>query len=219
MPELPFAYLGSRHAGRTVWVVGAGPSLDVALAQRLVRAPCIGINRAIDLPLPRPLYYIGVDPHTWRSWPGGQPPGVIALADGQMLSGQDPEQAPHDPRNHPNPYVVYTRHYDRPITDRAEAVRRATLFDYWGSATDACYLAWVMGASEVVLVGCDGGTGQASAATPPHESVEPEQMWRARNFDRMRNSAIRCCNLIGMPWRDAVPREEMPCPDTATSRP
>jgi hypothetical protein len=163
--------LMDRHAGETVTICGTGPSLD-ALDLDALAGPRILIHRAaFVVPVsPAETYWLVLDdcwgmgtPGPWHELLGR----VIAGVAGMVLVARDPLGNAKRPVAPPRGGNIVAFDGSRPQNVRAlERTRKqlAASRDLWtwaGSAGTAVHLAWFMGASRVVLAGCDGGHGHA----------------------------------------------------------
>lgn len=162
--------LYNRHDGRTVWVCGTGPSLD-AINPAEIEGPRVFLNRAaFGLPASGGETYWLVADDAWaQGTPGPWEGHLEAVREG--LAGtvgvfRDPLLVPSGPSpTKTGPNIVHWRSY-KPrgsvfAMTREQCARGGYLYQHCGTAAPAIFLAWLMGARRVVLVGCDGTDGYA----------------------------------------------------------
>ena len=166
--------LNMRHEGQTAYIIATGPSLDTFDWDVLENDGFqIVIHRAIGVCpiLPDRTYWQVLDdawgmgvPGPWGKWldmvKGDS--GVYGLfRDPLMKQPQPCTPAPIHPHivRFKGPMTGETDVLDWP---RSRCVAAGKLYCYAGSACTAVHAAWLMGASEAILVGCDGGQQNAA---------------------------------------------------------
>jgi len=204
-----FADLRERHAGETIYLVGCGPSLDLALEREALDGQvCVCINRAAELvPASATRYFVAEDNETYRRWRGA-PPGCVSLVKRGYLDLWDVE-APdiaNAVRARVGRDVVLCSYVTMHAIceDRARVAADEILYACVGSATPGAYLAWYLGAASVVLVGVDGGAGHSRAALKRSYSKADVDERRTTPYDNLRASALRVLRVLGVPHTDFV---------------
>lgn len=173
---MDFADLKNRHAGKTAYIIGTGPSLDdFDFATVGADDFIIAIHRAVFIVpvLPGRLYWQVLDDAWAMEVPG---PWEACLTCIEAESGviglfKDPLNVPPQLENsrtkipETENVVRFTGgikgNWKQLELSRDKLARLGGLFTYAGSGATAAHAAFYMGAAQLVLVGLDGGDGYA----------------------------------------------------------
>ena len=176
---MEFADLKLRHRGQRVLICGTGPSLDDLDD---VRGPRILIHRAaFTVPRSRDeTYWLVLDDCWGMETPGpwDQTLDDLRAGRGDMVGlFRNPLGAVKVRVPAPTGPNIITWDGSRPQNSdvlaltRDELVDRRVLYTWCGSAGPAVHLAWLMGASKILLAGIDGTDGHAEQLTGYYEKM------------------------------------------------
>lgn len=194
-------HLNNRHAGETILLCGTGPSIDTTDWSRAPRIR-VCINHAIAVvPLTGINYFVALDRET-----------IIEMGGIPAPDGPADHVIPVLPRTMPkllgdvapgingdwHRCVFFELESERIIADRAEAADLGTLYNCYGTATPAAYLAWFLGAARVLTVGLDGTAGYAEGVLSACEGKE--NAGRYHGHRTAVQSAHRVLRVLGVPY-------------------
>jgi len=205
--------LMNKHAGQPVWVCGSGPSLD-GIDPAEITGPRVYLNRvAFSMPWSNVgTYWLVIDdawgqgtPGPWtetlQQLKGGALPGVGVFRD-PLLPAR--ENGWYFAQGGPNiihwtsPPTAQQPRHELLELDRQTLAERGWLYARAGTAAPAVHLAWLMGASRVVLAGIDGTDGYAGQV----------QHWYAQRrrggfgYGQAREDALMAANALGIEIED-----------------
>ena len=164
-------HLLNRHKGETVWICGTGPSLD-DVEDSEITGPRIYLNRAaFGLPTKDGCSYWLVADDAWgKGIPGPWAKTLRGVLGNYSdlygvfrnpLFGVDNTNVP--PPRGDRCYLWHGKGDTGLLGKTREQVAMFnTLYMFAGTASPAIHLAWLMGASKIIIAGCDGSDGYAS---------------------------------------------------------
>jgi len=176
------AELKNKHIGKTCWVFGTGPSLDV-IPLGEIAGPRIFINRTAFV-LPHSLgesYWFVMD-NAWNSKKAGDWDSELkrlhngkANMVGVFRNPSGKRKNKIKPPKRKN--IVYWNASKMENGDvlkytKDEIVEKNVLFSWSGSCASATHLAWFMGCSTVRYAGIDGTDGFANLVKGQYDTVE-----------------------------------------------
>lgn len=132
--------LAGRHAGETVFVLGNGPSLKEASPDALSKVTTIGVNRAPE--------YHDPDYLVWLD-------SKFLEENAELVSSSRAEKFAAAKIRAAHPYRRFKRYSPRPNQPLLSGNYETGLFWSYTSVFPAINLAWIFGASAIVLCGVD----------------------------------------------------------------
>jgi hypothetical protein len=213
--------LQNKHAGEAVWVTGSGPSLDRVGAGEIT-GPRIYLNRtAFSLPWSAgETYWLVIDDAWGQGTPGPWTDTLEAVKSG-ALGGvgvfRDPLLPPRDDgscftqggANIVNWTTPPSKQLPRDQVlqlDAATLAARGWLYARAGTAAPAIHLAWLMGASRVILAGVDGTDGYAGHVRHWYRQTRRGGF----GYGQAREDALNAAAALGMPIEDRSALELSP---------
>ncbi len=178
-----FAELKNRHAGKTAYIIGTGPSLDgFDFASVGPDDFVIAIHRAAFVvpDLPCEGFWQVLDDGWAMGVPGLWSECLQAIVDGLAVGlFKDPLNVPPKLKNAaskiPESETIVRfsggikGNWKELDLTRDQVAEYGRLFTYAGSGATAVHAAWYMGAASMVLVGLDGGDGYAECLSEWYE--------------------------------------------------
>jgi len=192
--------LANIYEDETCWIIGTGPSLDGYDLSK-IDGPVIALNRAVSVVLNLlDVYWIVMDdwrtqqiPGDWELWLSDTLSGCMTgvFLDPMFGARRVEVPAPVDEN-----IVRFKRPADRGdpkhlLTD----LNTETLYQFCGTAATAVHLASIFGCKDIVLVGIDGGGGNAEKLEKHYDNCPRRDM---ANYQLARMSALDAADILGL---------------------
>jgi len=187
---MDFSELMNRHAGETIYIIGAGPSLDAFDNTEMGDSPRIVINQMIHNPCVVPVlndktYWIYMDSkrkELYPNWRGQTPEGVWEVTPNLIYTAKG--TTPSENGSRVIHFGIEVESSKVIPFDRNECKEKCLLYGASGTGVLATHLAWYMGAERIVLVGFDGGIERAKKVEDRYPSAESGVHYLGDSYNR-----------------------------------